>query len=808
MSKLILGKNDLYTMCKINGMSDVLESWDAERNAPLTPKDVSFRSGKRAYWICKICGNCWESKVATRTNGHGCPNCGQKRALELGHIKRVENNNFLVNHPEYAKEWNYAKNGNLRPDNFSSSSKTKVWWICENGHEWYQSINSRTGNKTKCPVCNRSGRVRKGINDFAALFPQYLSEWDYEKNDLQPSDYRASSADSVWWKCNKGHSWKQTILSRTRNLESKCPICTNRVLLKGYNDLQTQFPELLKEWDYENNNLSPSDIKINSNEKVLWICAKCGNHFSQRVLDRTSKHTGCPICGLSKARGNFQKAIVLQRGSLAETNPELAKEWDYEKNKGLTPDLISSGSNKKVWWRCKYGHSFCSLISNRKRGAGCPICNLKSTTSFPEQCVYFYVKKAFLDAQNGYKLNRKVYDIFIPSQNVAIEYDGYKWHQDERDTKNDIIKNKICIEKGIRLFRIREVGASIISGEGITIIPCQYNDEKSLEKAIQTLLESLGQDTFISIDNDRKEIQEKYLSSIDEQSLQKTYPQIAKEWDFEQNNPIRPDMVHFGTRQKYWWKCAKGHTWQAQVCSRTRNGTGCPVCSGKRILPGYNDLLTLQPELANEWNYVKNTDISIDEVSDRSNKSVWWKCSKCGYEWKTRVIRRVGGNGCPVCYRKNKTLEACKLIEVGGITRNAVNNSLWEEDQELAGQWNYEKNIDLKPWEVTATSIEKVWWTCNKGHAWEAQIWTRYKKHSGCPYCSNKLVLKGYNDFESCRPEIAKEWNYEKNNPLKPSEVTCGSNKTVWWRCSKCGYEWTTRVSRRASGTKCPKCKK
>ena len=36
--------------------------------------------------------------------------------------------------------------------------------------------------------------------------------------------------------------------------------------------------------------------------------------------------------------------------SLAEVHPELITEWS-EKNLPLTPDDITFGSNKKVWWK-------------------------------------------------------------------------------------------------------------------------------------------------------------------------------------------------------------------------------------------------------------------------------------------------------------------------------------------------------------------------------------------------------------------------------------------------------------------------
>ena len=791
VGKLIPGENDLETLCIRNHMEDVLESWDKNRNLPLTPSEVSFRSGVKVWWKCPVCGTNWESKVASRTNGHGCPNCAIKKTQEKRLQTIAKANNFKQNWPEFAKEWDYEKNGDLKPEDFSSSSTAKVWWKCDKGHEWVQSINSRTNYKSKCPVCNRSGRVVKGLNDFGTLYPQYAKEWNYERNSLTPFDYTSSSSEKVWWKCEKGHEWKQPIVSRTSIEHSICPICSNRKLLKGYNDLQSQCPELLKEWDYNANEDDPSEIRIKSQKKVGWICANCGNHFEQRVIDRVYKNTGCPKCGLEKQKENFRKSLLSNRMSLADRRPDLLGEWDYEKNHGINPKEILPGSKEKAWWTCKYGHSYYASISNRVKGAGCPICNLKATTSFPEQCVYYYVKRAFGDTVNEYRYKRKIYDVFIPSLNVAIEYDGYKWHQDDRDTKNDEEKNRICIENGISLYRIREEGSSQISSDGIVVISCIYKDEQSLQSAIEKLLRMLGAFVSVSIERDRLDIQKQYYSHLDEQSLANRFPAIADEWNYERNGSILPSMVHFGTMQKYWWRCKEGHEWKTSVNSRTQYGRGCPYCKGTRVLKGYNDLLTTDPELSKEWNYEKNGTLTPDQVMRNSNKSVWWKCSICGNEWESRINRRVSGAGCRKC-NQNYVSE--------------VEKSRLQCFPSIAAEWDYEKNGLIQPSMVPINSKKPYWWKCKNGHNWKASANSRTKNGRGCPYCEGISVLKGYNDLLTTDPEVAKEWDYEKNQPLTPDQVMRNSDKTVWWKCSKCGNEWTTRISRRTSGSKCRKC--
>ena len=122
----------------------------------------------------------------------------------------------------------------------------------------------------------------------------------------------------------------------------------------------------------------------------------------------------------------------------------------------------------------------------------------------------------------------------------------------------------------------------------------------------------------------------------------------------------------------------------------------------------------------------------------------------------------------------------------------------------LVAEWDYEKNDELKPSDVTANSGQKVWWKCSKGHEWKAQIRSR-NKGSGCPYCAGKLALKGITDLQTLNPSVASEWNYETNGDLKPENFTAYSNRKVWWKCSK-GHEWEALIASRNKGSGCPYC--
>ena len=166
-----------------------------------------------------------------------------------------------------------------------------------------------------------------------------------------------------------------------------------------------------------------------------------------------------------------------------------------------------------------------------------------------------------------------------------------------------------------------------------------------------------------------------------------------------------------------------------------------------------------------QWDQEKNGDLTPQNVSTGSNRKVWWRCEK-DHSWQDKVNNRVGGYGCPVC--------AGRRIEVGY-------NDLATTHPHLAEQWDQEKNGDLTPQNVSAGSGKKVWWRCEKGHSWQADVNSRTRGR-GCPVCAGHQVEVGYNDLATKHPHHAEQWHPEKNGDLTPHMVTFGTTKKVWWR--------------------------
>lgn len=355
----------LYDYCIKREKFLVLSQWDKTKNGDLTPHTVSYGSHTKIWWQCER-GHQWQAAIYTRTTGgSGCPYCkGKKLDPDAGTLARL--------YPELAKQWHPTKNVDVTAEAVSPGTHRKVWWICENGHEWQAQINSRTGG-SGCPVCTNR-KVKLGENDLATTHPDLAAQWDKEKNGvLKPETVMAGSRKSVWWTCSKGHSWKSQVFSRTA-AGSGCPVCNGKRVVVGENDLKTLFPQVAAQWHPENNGtMMPCDVTAFSNRKVWWQC-KNGHAYTTSVSHKTSASSECPFC--------TNRMVLKGFNDLETKHPKVAAQWHPSLNGELTPQMVTSGSRKKVWWQCFDGHVWKAVIYSRTsaRQAGCPVCAGKVKT--------------------------------------------------------------------------------------------------------------------------------------------------------------------------------------------------------------------------------------------------------------------------------------------------------------------------------------------------------------------------------------------------------------------------------------------
>lgn len=307
--------------------------------------------------------------------------------------------------------------------------------------------------------------------------------------------------------------------------------------------------------------------------------------------------------------------------------------------------------------------------------------------------------------------------------------------------------------------------------------------------------------------------------------LQSQFPDVAKEWHPNKNGDLSPDKVLSTGKNPVWWllhytdpKSGKefDFEWEAPIYKRTVYGQGCPFLTGHKVYPGFNDLLSQCPKIANQWHPLKNGSLSPDRVTVTSNRSVWWFLSyndpKTGkhfdFEWVAPINGRVQNNSdCPY------------------LTGNAVwpgFNDLASRFPDIASQWNYRKNGELQPNKVLFSSPKKVWWIypyddirtgTHFEFEWESRIYSRTVQGEGCPQLCGKQVEEGFNDLASQYPSVADQWHPSLNKHMEANAITYSSTKKVWWYLpyydketgKTIDFAWKAKVCNRTLGkTGCP----
>lgn len=96
-----------------------------------------------------------------------------------------------------------------------------------------------------------------------------------------------------------------------------------------------------------------------------------------------------------------------------------------------------------------------------------------------------------------------------------------------------------------------------------------------------------------------------------------------RHWDYEKNKSIDPSVFLVSSTKRAFFKCEKGHNYDAQINSKLAKHAGCPVCANKIIIKGINDFGTIYPELLKKWDYKKNAGIDPYKYAAGSSKKVY-----------------------------------------------------------------------------------------------------------------------------------------------------------------------------------------
>lgn len=659
--KLLVDFNDLSTR-----FPEIADEWDYELNKGI-PSNYLYCSNMIANWRCKKCGNHWSTKICLRTrNNSGCPICGgYKGAYNRSRNLRVQNGSFADNYPELVSEWDFGLN-TISPYEINNSTKKSFYWKCKKYQHSYLATTSTRIAGSGCPYCSGK-KVLSGFNDIVSHNHELRDEWDFEKNMIEPESVYYTSGKKYYWNCK--YCGEEIFSAPRYHRNVGCAKCKHKMSIKNMHQrtveknggmFSEEYKDLLLDWDYEAN--QNAGIDINSfapitSVKVFWKCHICGYSWKQFVKRRKHENIGCPACSKHVVFSGFN--------DLKTESPELASEWS-EKNKISSSDVICGGQKSYIW-KCRFcEYEWEATIRNRLMGTGCPKCKLKNS-SFPEVAIYYYVKKYFYDTVSRYigPLNKEI-DVYIPSINVGIEFDGYYFHKNkfvEDDQKTRILK-----ENGIKLIRVRETNAKgdklppLSEKPYVEYLYVHSKKYKGLDEIIQSILETLSIETDkIKIDTykDRFEIIGKYRMSIEENSFESMNSEHIRYYDYEANYPIKPSNITKGFNIELNWKCPEcGHKWQRTLNAELKS-KGCKWCNNRIAKETYN-VFALYPELSDDLN---NENPLL--ILPNSHKKYWWKCKKCSGDRFTSIVAWRKTRLCNECATKSsKESRKKKVVEM------------------------------------------------------------------------------------------------------------------------------------------------
>lgn len=418
---------------------------------------------------------------------------------------------------------------------------------------------------------------------------------------------------------------------------------------------------------------------------------------------------------MHKMETETQTQVTKKFVSLAEKRPDLAKEWNYEKNGNLRPEDVTVNSHKKVWWKLPYdvpmdyevkklrGKHFefewMAIIHSRQK-CSCPFLSGRAVFS------------GFNDLQTMNPMLAKQWN-YVKNKNL----------KPTQVTANSGLKVWWCLPYDDPItgkhfdFEWTDSIAHRNSGRG-----CPYLSGQAVWEGF----------------NDLKTIN----------------PKLAAQWHPTKNGNLKPTQVTANTERKVWWlfsyddPITRKHfdfEWQASILNRNSGRSNCPYLSGKLVLEGFNDLQTINPELAAQWHPNKNGDLKPIQVSVSTMKKVWWLFpyddpvtgNHYNFEWQASISSRNNrGTCCPYL--------SGKKVFTGFNDLSTIN-------PKVASQWHPTKNGNLKPTQVPANSNKKVWWLLihtdlKTGQHFEFE-WKDTINHRnngrGCPYLNVYNVYNG-----------------------------------------------------------------
>ena len=705
---------------------EMMRFWDFSKNSNQNPDILSVHASEHANWLCPKCGYSWNTEINTRFISRGtCPCCEEKVVFQSGV------NDLLSLLPQAALDILPEDNPNLDLSSIPIRNDVFINWDCHMCHyKWVTSSNGRTAKDSNknyrlrtCPVC---AGVKRTANYYIEHYPEVFADYNEEENGKPFSAIDDTEIkDLFWWNCRNEdclETYPATIQQKisTRNSFSKgCLYCAGKKVLRE-KSFAALHPDMIEEYD-SRNLLDPFEVTEHSTRTVSWVCRNNPEHTWQaNFYERASGYKRCPVCN------PHPKYKVM----LYEMYPELEKYYSKENRRSFKSYALQS--NEKPLWTCDNGHTYPNSIYRlSQRGFFyCPLCEgsivvaeINSVTAKRKDIVdQWSCKNDFLPEEVYYNTTSPVlWECPTCSGTYAFPVS---------DKREGNVSCPYCNGRRV-LSGFNEIPSWLIKEYSLkNEVPISEYPVNSVHKVLWTCPTCHGDylyricDREIGDDSCPYCRHKKILSGFN--SFADTDPDLAKEWSSD--NPDLPSEYMKSSWYRALWTCPTCHgNYFYRICDRELDDDSCPYCRNLKVLPGFNSLPDLAPELVNEWSS-ENPDLPSEYLRSSRHKALW-TCPICHGDYQYRICdRELDDKSCPYCCDK-KILPGYNSFKV----RHPEEMEEWDE---LANFLLVDPNYILSSYN------KAVWWICSKGHKYSMspnlKLYYRIRTQEPCPFCKGR----------------------------------------------------------------------
>lgn len=631
------GTNDLATV-----YPDVVPLWDYEKNEK-NPDEVMATLQNYYYFVCDEGHEFKCSLNYLVKHNFECPVCKGER---------VDPNRtaLTVANPELAKE--VSANYYLTADKISVLSDRKILWTCpECGDDYWYPVNLREVHDDSCPYCNHT-QLKTGNNDLTITNPQLAAEWS--PNNTKPANEVGEwQAYEAYWICPEcGSEYRCQVRNRSVGDDS-CPVCTNKRVEKGVNDLATTDPDIAALLS-PNCERKADEILRTSSYEALWVCPECSGEYRRSVKTKTHDNSDCPYCNGNK--------VLTGYNDLAKTNPELLPQYSSLNERPAT--MVRKDWRATAYWECPDCHYVYEkeLRTKTSDNSDCPICSKRIAVEGWNSLQDEYPNLPFIWSE---KNDKKPTEVTSQSSYKAVWVCPTCKHEFKAEVRRVVAGE---IECPVCTGKVAIAGYNSFADEhpDIPFVWSEKNDKKPTEVTSTSSYDAIWYCPTCKQEF-RREVR-RMAAGSDEcpictgrvviegcNSLLDEHPELVPLWSI--NNEKKPNEVTSTSSYSALWYCPTcGEEYHGQVRDMVSGVVDCPVCSGRKARAGLNTLLDIYPEIQDEWAENENALLGIfpDEILPTSTARVWWKCKDCGRKYLLSVNMWVekhtrGMTSCTYC---------------------------------------------------------------------------------------------------------------------------------------------------------------